>query len=192
MLSLVIEGDVILLAPCPLRRLQEYNYFTQLLGELSIGDIASVPELWSCLQKLINLHPRQDVDGVGFSLTAKYWLVSELLSQIKQLKTVSDLPESAKPQKPKTFMDLAIESSGDQYLDLFTDLCSQYGVDGASTLANSFGSDAINKIVFRQNAIHKPKEQRAQEGMEKAMQDWVNEDPEDYWSSLGLGLDDQD
>lgn len=183
MLLFPLNGKVVLLQPCPFCSYQPYSLYMNFLDGLSEGDIAADDSAWEILQRLVDLHPRGDRRGYGFPLPRQeYKLIEGLLDKLKDLNKVDPLPERP---KPKNYMNLLPESSGDLEIDLLADLANIYGYKPAIAIIQTKGLDAINKLIIRHNEINKPREDRAQEKMAEDLSHWASDDPT-FFTDLGL------
>jgi hypothetical protein len=183
MLAIQIRGRVILLKPCPFFYFQQCEFYSGQLEGFGLGDIAANDGLWSILQALINLHPRGDRHGFGFELPRDNWQdLADLLDGLKNLNKVDPVPPAP---KPKNYLELSPQSSGDLSIDLLADLSNIYGYDSARQIIREQSLDSINKLIARHNEITRPREDRANEEMTKDLKKWAAED-ESFWSDLGL------
>ena len=156
MLFLSIGSETVLLNPVPFFSINAYSILMASLPK-HIGHIAASDRHWADLQKLINLHPRADIDGFGFPLPEEYWLMDGILDNLLELNRVAELPEQSKYKKKPP---APIESSGDPYSDLLADLFLSYGVEGGLKIVSTLGQNRVNQIIFRANAASIPLEER--------------------------------
>lgn len=183
MLVLNLDGEIILLKPCPFYFFRQYNFYFGLLEGLAIGDIAASEQHWAIFQRLINLHPRADIEESGFVLPDGIWQLDGLIEGLKDLNRIETLPQR---EKPKSYLEFPVQSSGDEGIDVLTDLSGLFGYDAAIAMTKTMGLNEINKVIGRHNEINRPKEDRANELMQKDLKHWMNEDPDDWFDSLGI------